>query len=148
MLKEEELQLELSRIMESTELCKVHRVSSRKGDVRVLFTITSDRVGASRTPEWLRFLVKLLGKLDGAFYTFIDERVFLEQGQLVRGWVVFLDSDAGNTAQTVQTFKQLVMKTLQELRENNAVPPTITMEGAINFGRSANRVKPMMPGNE
>ena len=71
----ETLQLELSTSLEATGLCKVHRISSRKGDVRALFTITADKTGVTRTPEWLRFVSRFLAKADGSFYMFLGERV-------------------------------------------------------------------------
>lgn len=148
MATEEALQLELSSALESTGLCKVHRISSRKGDVRALFTILNERSGASRLPEWLRFISRFLAKQDPSYYLFVGERVFIESGALVKAWVMVVDAESGeNMANVVRRLRQQIVNAQEEQRSNNALPAAISVPLGNETGMNP-RVKPMTPDRD
>ena len=145
----EQIQLELQTALAATGLCTVHRVTSRKNDVRALFTITNDRAGVSRTPEWLRLISRLLVRLDGGFYVFLGERYYVAEGKLVRAWVLMLDTEGTETvARVVSRFRTLLLQVTEELKTNNAIPPTISIPVDFSFGTSQTRIRPMAPTAE
>lgn len=144
MASAEQIQLELQTALAATGLCQVHRVTSRKNDVRALFTITNDRGGVSRLPDWLRLVSRLLGQLDGAFYSFLGERYFLSNGQLVKAWVLMLDTEGTETVeQVVSRFRAMLLGVTEEQTANNAIPPTVSIPIDLSFGSSRTRIRPM-----
>ncbi len=135
----ETLQVELRAALEATGLVQVRGVSTRHGDVRVMFVVTD-------TPAWLRLVSQMLLRLDQTGYVFLGEKVFINEGVLVRAWVLMIDTDDAGTndvAITVDRVCSLLVQADAEVQENRAVPQqgmSSTLPRSM-MGSAADRVR-------
>ena len=82
----ENFQLELRAGIEETGCCEVVALSSRKGDIRVMFRVKD-------LPKWYGILsIFLLQEDRERWYSFIGQKYLLHEGKLTAVWVMFVDS--------------------------------------------------------
>lgn len=96
----EKLQLEMKDTLESLGCVEVVSASSRNGDARFLCRVADE-------PRWLQILSEYLEE-EGDWYSFIGKKYFLNEGRLVFGWVLILES--ANLDKTIQDVRALFTK--------------------------------------
>lgn len=145
----ERMQLGLKQTLDSTGVCEVVQIGSRKEDLRVLFRVKNE--GA-----WLRILSDILAdvaELD--WYFFAGKKYMLgESGTLVAAWVIFIDTaPGGSISSAVESFRSIVLSILDKLQgagvpEANPSAPTITGPAPWKLGKFAKRIRPVPVGGE
>jgi len=106
----EKIQLEMKDTLESIGCMEVVSASSRNGDVRFLCRVNNEEV-------WLRVLSEYLAA-DTDWYSFVGKKYFLNNGRLVFGWVIILESEEVDKA--VQGARKIILKaadTVQNRRD-------------------------------
>ena len=96
----EKLQLEMKDTLEAMGCLEVVSASSRNGDVRFLCRVNDE-------PVWLRILAEYLSS-DMDWYSFVGKKYFLNNGRLVFGWVLILESEEIDKA--AQSARKLFLK--------------------------------------
>lgn len=92
-------------------MLQVVGVSSRKGDVRLLFR-------AKNVADWLAVLSLILAEeaRAPAWYSFIGEKYFLNGGKLVKAWGILLDSgEGGSLDAAVSGFRKLLIASIERV---------------------------------
>lgn len=82
----ESFQLALKSGIEETGCCEVVALSSKKGDIRVMFRVND-------LPKWYGILAIFLAQEDRErWYSFVGQKFLLQNGKLGAYWVMFVDS--------------------------------------------------------
>lgn len=104
----EQLQLEMKAAIDSLGCVEVVRVSSRRGDMRVMCRCSDKR-------KWLTIVHEYESrKKNESFYSFIGQKYFVQNKNLTAAWVIMVDGDDLDTA--VQRVRQLLLESAEAVR--------------------------------
>ena len=111
----EKLQLEMKETIDSLECIQTVSVSSRNNDIRFLCRVFDEA-------QWLGIISEFLERESG-WYSFIGKKYFLNEGQLVFGWVLIFEADDMDEA--VTGIRRLLMQIHDGIAANEPAPGAI-----------------------
>ena len=101
----EKLQLEMKNTLEALKCLEVVSTSSRGKDIRFLFRVLDENI-------WLQILNSYLAQ-EGDWYSFVGKKYFSNEGNLVFGWVMILESD--DLDKTVTDVRRILLTVNDEI---------------------------------